>query len=251
MAWTMLPKPGTARGPCEVACAHEDCHATRDAAAASCRFCNTAIGYGVPIYKDPEAADRDVHASCLEDSLQKPFPRTLSTPEALTAMGFPAETPDVSYASPPCQLHAGEPPQRDREVAPDRPFVLRPDQLGEIAGVILGGLFDAIRDIARRQAGHYACSTCGCRDIEWSAWIAANGAAVTGDDYNDDVWCPECEEHYEECCFILPDGTCQNHEEPMRDPKLFFSQLVNEPPPAKETGCPGGARPYVPPTVTP
>lgn len=73
MAAAILPKPGAKFGPCKVACAHRDCAEMRFIAACVCRFCDTAIGYGVRFYLDPTAAPatsddrRWVHAECLED----------------------------------------------------------------------------------------------------------------------------------------------------------------------------------------
>jgi len=41
-----------------------------------------------------------------------------------------------------------------------------------------------------------ACGCCGCTDIEVAAWIDPNTNEVKDDYPLDDVWCPQCEQHF-------------------------------------------------------
>ncbi len=75
MAAGVLPGPGAVSpasgeeiGPCVDACKHRDCAATREMAAASCRFCVKPIGYDVRFYREGNGSGL-VHASCWEDDL--------------------------------------------------------------------------------------------------------------------------------------------------------------------------------------
>jgi hypothetical protein len=52
MGWIMHSKPGTDDGPCASACKHKDCQATREDAAAKCRWCGNPIGYESKFYMD-------------------------------------------------------------------------------------------------------------------------------------------------------------------------------------------------------
>ncbi len=65
MAWQILPKPGTATGPCKTACAHRDCALTRAMAAqrcTECTECGKPIGYGRPFcFADPVDDADHVH----------------------------------------------------------------------------------------------------------------------------------------------------------------------------------------------
>lgn len=72
MAAGTLPNPGTEYGPCDHPCEHADCDEMRRMVARACRFCGASIGYEVRFYQDPEGmGDALVHASCLEDSIEK------------------------------------------------------------------------------------------------------------------------------------------------------------------------------------
>lgn len=63
MAASSIPTPGTAAGPCVVACEHWDCQESRAFAAAVCRWCNRTIGYEVRFYG---TVKRAAHAACVE-----------------------------------------------------------------------------------------------------------------------------------------------------------------------------------------
>ncbi len=39
-----------------------------------------------------------------------------------------------------------------------------------------------------------ACATCGCTDVEVTAWVKANRDEVT-DDHGGEKWCPQCVTH--------------------------------------------------------
>lgn len=74
------------------------------------------------------------------------------------------------------------------------------------------------RDELARLKRHYkrdhdgtllACSTCGCLDIQLTAWVEANSGEPTGDEGpSADVWCPECETHTDDgfCIVELKHG---------------------------------------------
>jgi hypothetical protein len=71
MAASLLPQPGSKHGPCAAECKHIDCAETRKMAAAICRFCSRMIDYDRRFYTDPDNPNALVHASCLEDSIEK------------------------------------------------------------------------------------------------------------------------------------------------------------------------------------
>lgn len=66
MGYAMIAAPGTEYGPCKEMCTHVDCEVYRDMANEICRFCGKPIGYERAYYRDPDASDPMVHASCLE-----------------------------------------------------------------------------------------------------------------------------------------------------------------------------------------
>ncbi len=71
MAAGVLAPPGTEYGPCEQACEHTDCRATREEAATPCSICQEPIGYGQRFYKADDwhpTVPRLEHASCAEAS---------------------------------------------------------------------------------------------------------------------------------------------------------------------------------------
>lgn len=71
MAAGTLPAPGTKFGPCKKAkCGHKDCAATRADAAALCRFCNKAIGYGEAFYR-ARLSGALAHWLCVEEAVEK------------------------------------------------------------------------------------------------------------------------------------------------------------------------------------
>lgn len=63
MAWGVLPKPGDRLGPCEGACLHVDCVATRTDAAALCCECKQPIGYETAYYR---IGSELVHEACVD-----------------------------------------------------------------------------------------------------------------------------------------------------------------------------------------
>lgn len=71
MAAGILPAPGTKVGPCKsLRCKHVDCRQTRADAAAPCRFCADAIGYGRAFVRarfDGSLA----HDRCLEEAVDR------------------------------------------------------------------------------------------------------------------------------------------------------------------------------------
>lgn len=69
MAAGTLARPGTEYGPCAGECNHKDCAETRRMAETECHYCQTRIGYDRRFYQEPD--DRLVHASCLEDNIEK------------------------------------------------------------------------------------------------------------------------------------------------------------------------------------
>jgi hypothetical protein len=73
MAAGILSAPGSEYGPCEGACVHTDCAATRKMAEADCEICNSEINYGIRFYRQDNGTY--VHAECLEIILyEKRFP---------------------------------------------------------------------------------------------------------------------------------------------------------------------------------
>ena len=47
------------------------------------------------------------------------------------------------------------------------------------------------------RPGLYACIECGCIDVQGTAWVELNKNEMLPDEPpNDDIWCPNCEEHY-------------------------------------------------------
>jgi hypothetical protein len=70
MAAGILPKPGSKVGPCKSKCKHRDCGQTKAAAAATCRFCNKAIGYGVGFYRSRLSGEL-AHAFCFEEAVER------------------------------------------------------------------------------------------------------------------------------------------------------------------------------------
>lgn len=68
MAATTLPAPGSEFGPCVEPCAHRDCEATREMAAAACVHCSQPIGYDVRFYRVDLTHPKGLyaHARCEE-----------------------------------------------------------------------------------------------------------------------------------------------------------------------------------------
>lgn len=47
------------------------------------------------------------------------------------------------------------------------------------------------------RPGLFACIECGCIDVQGTAWVDLNANEMLPDDPpDDDIWCPNCEEHY-------------------------------------------------------
>jgi len=45
---------------------------------------------------------------------------------------------------------------------------------------------------------YMACGTCGCTDVHVMDWVHVNTNEPQGDDgVSDDVWCCQCETHYD------------------------------------------------------
>lgn len=70
MAAGILQRPGTKLGPCKAQCKHRDCAQTKGDAAATCRFCQKAIGYGVGFYRARLSGEL-AHAFCFEDAVER------------------------------------------------------------------------------------------------------------------------------------------------------------------------------------
>ena len=70
MAAGVLPRPGSKVGPCKGKCGHRDCAQTKGDAAAVCRFCAKAIGYGVGFYRS-QLDGGLAHAFCLEEAVER------------------------------------------------------------------------------------------------------------------------------------------------------------------------------------
>lgn len=68
MAAGILPKPGSAHGPCVKACMHVDCADTRARAKSICLYCGSPVGFNVRIY---QYGDYTVHAVCHEDAAER------------------------------------------------------------------------------------------------------------------------------------------------------------------------------------
>ena len=69
MGWYTLPKPGTDLGPCEMACQHESCKASRSDADSCCVHCGDTIGYERPFYY--LNGGKLAHAGCHIDASNK------------------------------------------------------------------------------------------------------------------------------------------------------------------------------------
>lgn len=83
MAANPLPPPGSECGPCERACTHRDCQATRMLADSACDLCGDPIGYDRAMFSN--WTDRrghehgsPVHEGCLLEHLE-------STPQTVAA----------------------------------------------------------------------------------------------------------------------------------------------------------------------
>lgn len=70
MAAGILPAPGTKVGPCKAKCSHRDCAQTKADAAATCRFCQKSIGYGVGFFR-ARLSGALAHAFCVEEAVER------------------------------------------------------------------------------------------------------------------------------------------------------------------------------------
>lgn len=70
MAAGVLPKPGSKLGPCKKACEHRDCAETKRDAAALCRFCQKAIGYGESFIR-ARLTGVLAHAWCADEAVER------------------------------------------------------------------------------------------------------------------------------------------------------------------------------------
>jgi hypothetical protein len=70
MAMGILAAPGTKVGPCKTKCGHIDCRQTRADAAAQCRFCGKAIGYGVGFIR-ARLTGALAHDDCAHEAMER------------------------------------------------------------------------------------------------------------------------------------------------------------------------------------
>lgn len=74
----------------------------------------------------------------------------------------------------------------------------------------------------------YACSRCGCTDIQTEAWADMNSGEAADFVEGGDNWCPECEEHDKYCCLVdVATGKCEFH--PEEDHTWKLHPYVDEP----------------------
>ena len=75
---------------------------------------------------------------------------------------------------------------------------------------LLRALYKESQGHASNVGGVWACSVCGCLDVQIAAWRIVNTGEVTEDEGPcDDLWCPSCETHRSEssaCVLRINDG---------------------------------------------
>lgn len=73
-------------------------------------------------------------------------------------------------------------------------------------------------EMAESSAAYYQCPTCGCQDVEGTAWMHLNsGKEADGDPPRDEYWCPQCEDTFRRVCLVERSSAqprCRFHDEP-------------------------------------